>query len=162
MEEANFFDAFLYFILFAGYTANFAISIELATFPDIDRISPVALNWCLTAVFGVSTLLYTIIQVMLLRINHCNGTAEQKNKWNMYDLHYMEFSISLFFISLLEYISESYIAFEDITGYDQAQLLQIYVFSRIAITIVLVVFNFYLYTKRVDGLKTNKKIIPGV
>jgi hypothetical protein len=126
-------------------------------FPDIQRISPVALNWCLTLIFGISTLVFFIIQAVLLK-NNCHKNEKGIEKWTKYDLNYTEFSISLFFISLLEYLAEAYVSIEDITGYNQVQLLQIYIFSRIAITGVLFIFSFYLYRKRIDALITTMPI----
>lgn len=155
MDELNFFDIFITFILYTGYVANFIISIQLMNMPDIDRISPVALNWCLTIVFGISIVIYFYIQAKMLNFYcHRKGdksiVSEGEKKWMEYDLIYTEFSISLFFISFVEYFAELFIAFEDITGYNQAQLMQIYIFSRIVITGIVFIFSFYLYKKRID------------
>jgi len=154
MEEPNFFDVFTHLIIYTGYVANFVISIQLMYMPNIERISPVVLNWCLTIVFGISTIVYFIIQGVLLKYK-CHRKnklvkTEKEKKWIEYNFNYTEFSISLFFITLLEYFAEAYVSIEDITGYNQVQLLQIYIFSRIVITGILFIFSFYLYRKSLD------------
>lgn len=162
MEEPNFLDVFVQIIIFAGYVANFFVSIQLMNMPDIDRVSPVALNWCLTIVFGISTVVYFLIQGTLLKF-YCHKkdksvTLEKEKVWIEYNFNYMEFSLSLFLFSLLQYASEGFISIEDITGYNQVQLLQIYIFSRIVITVILLVFSFYSYKTSVDDFNRKNPI----
>jgi hypothetical protein len=151
MDDVNFFDVFTNFILVIGQIANFGIGIQLFYIPESVRVIPTVLNYVLTAIFGFAMVGQFIIQVGLIKHSICDQNKEKEKIWKQYDINYTQFLISLFFITFVELLAEGYDSLEDITGYNQATLLQILVFSRIFITFVLFIFNFYIYQKKIDN-----------